>query len=205
MSLDANRTAVIFVGFQNDYFATNGILRGVVEEPDAVDRVLANAVNLIRAVHDTPLTLISTPIVLAPDYRAMAHPVGILNAMKEYGAFKEGSVGAETIPEFRAFGDRVEYVHGKVGFNAFAGTDLGTLLKSRGIDTALVCGMVTSLCIDSTGRAAYERGMEVGILRDCTSARTLSEHEFYCANIFPLYGRVLTSTEAIAELTPQAA
>ncbi|MEN9632838.1 MAG: hypothetical protein RL077_1242, partial [Verrucomicrobiota bacterium] len=26
-------TALILVGYQNDYFAANGILRGVIEEP----------------------------------------------------------------------------------------------------------------------------------------------------------------------------
>ena len=30
--MDPNTTALILVGYQNDYFASNGILRGVVEE-----------------------------------------------------------------------------------------------------------------------------------------------------------------------------
>jgi nicotinamidase-related amidase len=42
-------TALILVGYQNDYFAPQGILRGVVEEPDRVDRVLANTLAFIRA------------------------------------------------------------------------------------------------------------------------------------------------------------
>jgi nicotinamidase-related amidase len=203
--MDPRKTATIFVGYQNDYFAKDGILRGVVEEPTRVDEVLQNTLNFIRAVQHTPMTLISTPIVLAPDYRAMAHPVGILNSMKEFGAFKQGSQGAETIPEFLAFGDRITYVSGKVGFNAFAGTSLEETLKMRDIRTVFVCGVVTSLCIDSTGRAAYERGLDVSILSDCTSGRTAAEHEFYCANIFPLYGQARDSTQIIAELKSAAA
>ena len=38
----------ILVGFQNDYFAKNGILRGVVEEPNRVDEVLHNSLEFIR-------------------------------------------------------------------------------------------------------------------------------------------------------------
>lgn len=198
-------TAVILVGYQNDYFARDGILRGVIEDAASVDSVLASTLSFIRGVQDTPLTIISTPIVLTPDYRAMASPVGILNTIKESGAFKAGSPGAETIPELKAFGDRVLYVTGKVGFNAFSNTTLEDVLKQRGIRDVLVAGMVTSLCIDSTGRAAYERGYSVTILSDCTSARTNAEHNFYCHNVFPLYGQAASSDQILGELTRSAA
>ena len=193
-------TAVILVGYQNDYFAPNGILRGVVEEPNRVDAVLANSLALIRALAPTKATLIATPIVLDPEYRALANSVGILDTIKASGAFKAGTAGADTIPELAAFGDRITYVRGKVGFNAFSNTQLGDVLRDRGIRDVLVAGMVTSLCIDSTGRAAYERGYSVKILSDCTSARTRAEQDFFCKNIFPLYGGVIDSNQAAAEL-----
>ena len=80
--MNPQETAVVFVGYQNDYFAKDGILRGVVEEPHRVDEVLSNTLAFIEAVGPTTITLIATPIVLAPDYRAMAEPVGILYSMK---------------------------------------------------------------------------------------------------------------------------
>ncbi len=195
--MDPKKTALILVGFQNDYFAKDGILRGVVEEPNRVDTVLANALRFVDAMKDTGLTILSTPIVLEPDYRALASPVGILHAIKESGAFRAGTSGAETIPELLAFGDRVLYVTGKVGFNAFSNTRLDDVLRVGGITNVLVCGMVTSLCIDSTGRAAYERGYSVTIVSDCSSARTPAEQEFFCSSVFPLYGGVQTSTELV--------
>jgi nicotinamidase-related amidase len=188
-------TALILVGYQNDYFAPDGILRGVVEDPNRVDQVLEDSIAFITRAAPTEMTLISTPIVLDADYRALADPVGILNTIKESGAFKAGTDGAATIPELLAFGDRVEYISGKVGFNAFSNTTLEQVLEERGIHDVLVAGMVTSLCIDSTGRAAYERGYNVTILSDCTSGRTPGEQGFYCTNIFPLYGSVAVSSE----------
>ena len=86
---------------------------------------------------------------------------------------------------------------GKVGFNAFSNTRLDDVLRVGGITNVLVCGMVTSLCIDSTGRAAYERGYSVTIVSDCSSARTPAEQEFFCSSVFPLYGGVQTSTELV--------
>ena len=198
-------TALILVGYQNDYFAKDGILRGVVEEPNRVDTVLANSLAFIAAVARTPMTIISTPIVLEPDYRALANAVGILDKIKESGAFKAGTPGADTIPELLAYGDRITYVTGKVGFNAFSNTTLDAGLRQRGIKDVLVAGMITSLCIDSTGRAAYERGYAVTILSDCTSARTPAEQDFFCSTIFPLYGKAARSTDVLASLTAAAA
>ena len=200
--MNPNTTALILVGYQNDYFAKDGILRGVVENPTGVDTVLDNTLAFIRALAPTGATIISTPIVLSSDYRAMASPVGILNTMKEVGAFAEGTTGADTIAEFDEFGDRIVYVTGKVGFNAFSNTTLEDVLRDRGIENVLVCGMVTSLCIDSTGRAAYERGYNVTIVSDCSSGRTDTEHEFFCENVFPLYGRAASSTEILDEMAP---
>lgn len=202
--MNPDTTAMILVGFQNDYFAQDGVLRGVVEDSASVDSVLANTVAFITAMADSGVTMIATPIVLTADYRAMANPVGILNTMKEAGAFKEGSVGAKTIPEILAFGDRIQYVTGKVGFNAFANTALADVLQDKGITDVLVAGQVTSLCIDSTGRAAYERGYDVTILADCTSSRTTTEHDFFCDVVFPLYGRAKTTTDVLSELMESA-
>ncbi|MFN8622973.1 MAG: cysteine hydrolase family protein [Chloroflexota bacterium] len=199
--MDPRTTALVLVGYQNDYFAKDGILRPVIEAPNSVDMVLANTLELISAVAHTDMTIISTPIVLEPDYRALASPVGILNTIKESGAFKAGSIGAETIPELLAFGGRITYVTGKVGFNAFSNTSLDRVLRDRGIKDVLVAGMVTSLCIDSTGRAAYERGYNVTVVSDCTSARTAAEQSFFCSTIFPLYGAVADSRTLAQELT----
>ena len=197
-------TALILVGYQNDYFAANGILRGVVEEPNRVDAVFANTMALITGLISTAMTIIATPIVLEPNYRALANSVGILGTIKESGAFKVGSPGADDLPELAAFGERIIYVKGKVGFNAFSNTDLERVLQEGGIKNVLVAGMVTSLCIDSTGRAAYERGFSVTILSDCSSARTRSEQDFFCESVFPLYAGVLTSHEAMAQLRSMA-
>ncbi|MEI7859091.1 MAG: cysteine hydrolase family protein [Acidimicrobiales bacterium] len=202
--MNPDTTAMILVGFQNDYFAQDGVLRGVVEDSASVDSVLANTVAFITAMADSGVTMIATPIVLTADYRAMANPVGILNTMKEAGAFTEGSVGAKTIPEILAFGDRIQYVTGKVGFNAFANTALADVLQDKGITDVLVAGQVTSLCIDSTGRAAYERGYDVTILADCTSSRTTTEHDFFCDVVFPLYGRAKTTADVLNELMESA-
>ena len=196
--IEMDKTAVIFVGYQNDYFADDGILRAVIEESDRTNRILENSISLARGLRDTPATMIQTPIVFTEDYSELVNPVGILKTISEVKAFQAGTPGGDIIAEFKEFGDRIITVEGKRGLNAFASTELNDTLKDRGIEEVVLSGAVTSICIDSTGRAAHERGYRVSVLSDCTASRTPYEQDFYCENVFPLYAEVLTSGEFLS-------
>lgn len=196
----ASQTAVILVGFQNDYFSPSGILRRVVEDGQGVDRVRTSTLELLESLRETPVTMISTPILFTEDYLELTDPVGILKVIQEVGAFQRGSHGGATISELLEMGERILSVPGKRGLNAFSNTELESLLRARGITHVILAGVVTSICIDSTGRSAHERGFRVTVLSDCTAGRTRFEQDFYCREVFPLYADVKTSREILAEL-----
>lgn len=202
--MKAEHTAVVFIGYQNDYFAKDGILRGVIEEPGRAGQVLSNTLDLLEDLKDTPVTLVSTPILFTPDYSELVAPVGILKAIKEAGAFRAGTKGGETIGEFTAYGGRIIEVPGKRGLNAFSNTQLHPILQQNGITDVCLAGTVTSICIDSTGRAAFERGYAVHILSDCTAGRTVTEESFYCEAIFPLYAHVLDRHGLLSSLAARS-
>lgn len=162
--------------------------------------VLRNTVLLLEALRDTQATLVSTPIVFTPDYTELSDPVGILKAIKEVGAFKAGTSGCEVIAELQAFGDRILEVKGKRGLNAFSNTRLEAVLRENQVTDIVLAGAVTSICIDSTGRAGFEKGYSMHILSDCTASRTPVEQGFYCDTIFPLYAEVIESSTLISRL-----
>jgi len=193
-------TAVILIGYQNDYFSPDGILHAVVEESSRLTGTLDNTVALLRALAPTPALLIATPIIFTPDYSELEEPVGILASIKELGAFRAGSRGAETIEQLRHFGDRILEVPGKRGLNAFSNTSLDQVLQDHQIEDVIIAGAVTAICIDSGGRAAHERGYRVTILSDCISGRSHLEQDFYCEQIFPLYASVIDHPALLREM-----
>lgn len=195
--MNPEQTAIVLIGYQNDYFATDGILHNVIEESTKATNVVVNTVNLVQEVLPTPALIITTPIFFTSTYDELVEPVGILNVIKEYGAFQAGSKGSEMTPELVPFKDRITEVPGKRGLNAFSNTELNSLLRSRQITNFVLAGAVTSVCIDSTGRYAHELGYQVSVLSDCTSARTNFEQEFYCNNIFPLYANVISHEQLL--------
>ncbi|TLS76235.1 cysteine hydrolase [Mariprofundus erugo] len=196
--MQAKKTALILIGYQNDYFSKDGVLRPVIEMN--ADSVLENTLQLLQALQDTGVTMISTPILFTEDYHELHEPVGILKAVKDAGAFRRGTFGAEAIPEFRPYADRIIEVPGKRGLNAFAETGLDALLHERGIEDVVLAGAVTSICIDSTGRSAHERGFRVHMLKDATCGRTFLEQDFYCNQVFPLYADIWSCQNLISAL-----
>ncbi|MDH3363858.1 MAG: cysteine hydrolase [Gammaproteobacteria bacterium] len=194
------QTAIVLVGFQNDYFEPNGILRSVVEDNGGIDCVRAATLSLLRTVEDSQVMILSTPIQFTDDYSELVDPVGILKSIRECGAFRRDGPGGQTIAELEAMGTRIRHLPGKRGLNAFSNTDLEPVLRERGITNIVLAGVVTSVCIDSTGRSAHERGFSVTVLSDCTGGRTRYEQDFYCREVFPLYADVKTSAEIAAVL-----
>lgn len=57
--------------------------------------------------------------------------------------------------------------------NAFVGTDLEGQLRNAGIDQLVVAGMMTSMCVDATVRAAVDLGFAVTVVGDACAAPDL--------------------------------
>lgn len=198
--MQAENTALILIGYQNDYFANDGILKDVLDGSPTPGEVMHNTIELLQALESTAMPIFITPIVFTPNYSELTDATGILKAIKDVKAFQEGKIGSDISPEIAVFADRIVEVRGKRGLNAFYGTQLQQLLEDKGITHAVFAGVVTSVCIDSSARYAYEQGLSITILSDCTAGRTTTEQEFYCNNIFPIYAQVQTSAELLNSL-----
>jgi nicotinamidase-related amidase len=198
--MNPSQTALLLVGYQNDYFSPQGVLYKVIEESTRLNNVLCNTIDLLQSITSTPALTVTTPIFFSSTYEELTDPVGILKIIKESGAFQANTFGSETIAEIKPFEEHILEVPGKQGFNAFDRTNLDFLFKKKGIVNLVLAGAVTSICIDSTGRYAHERGYHVTVLSDCTSARTAFEQKFYCENIFPLYAEVMSHIDFLQRI-----
>jgi len=75
-----------------------------------------------------------------------------------------GEPGFELCPEIMPVGDETVLV--KCFCSAFQETEPAEVLAARGITRIAVCGMQTEYCIDTTCRAAFERGFLVTLVGD---------------------------------------
>ncbi|MFC5513479.1 isochorismatase family protein [Massilia jejuensis] len=85
-------------------------------------------------------------------------------------------------------------------WGAFYGTELDQLLRRRHIKTLILGGIVTNLGVESTARAAYDRGYALVFAEDAMSGLTAEAHHAACKNTFRAMGRVRTTAELIDAL-----
>ena len=87
-----------------------------------------------------------------------------------------GEPGHDIVPEL--YPKDGEPVIDKPGKGAFYQTDLELMLKNRGIDTLLVCGVTTEVCVNTTVREANDRGFRCIVISDCCASYFPEFHEF---------------------------
>jgi nicotinamidase-related amidase len=199
-SYDPAKTAVLLVGYQRDWFDSDGLFNSVIEESSALSGTVANTVALLDTAVESGMTVISAPIAFSEFYNELENPIGILKMIKEAEAFKAGTKGAETIDAISKFGEWIVDVPGRIGFNAFSNTELAQVLQAKGIETVVVCGAVTSLCVNATGMKASE-DYDVVVLSDCVSGRTQVEHDMFCNELFPYFAEVMDHKSFIQNIS----
>ena len=73
-------------------------------------------------------------------------------------------------------------------------------LRRRGIDTIVLCGVSTSIGVDTTAREAFQHGYNQIFSIDAMTASTKEEHDYVCKYIFPKIGKLRTTEEIVLSL-----
>jgi nicotinamidase-related amidase len=101
-----------------------------------------------------------------------------------------------------------EAVLEKAAPNGFVETGLESELRSRGIDELVVAGMMSSMCVDATVRAAVDLGFTATVVHDGCAAPNLqfqgedvpgaSVHAAFMAALASAYATVVSADELVA-------
>jgi nicotinamidase-related amidase len=105
---------------------------------------------------------------------------------------------SELVPEIRL--QSGDHVVAKRQWGAFYGTNLEQHLRRRDVRTIVLAGIATNFGVESTARAAFDRGYEIVFAENAMSTVSPEAHNFVTQNIFPRMGRVRTTEEILAAL-----
>lgn len=112
-----------------------------------------------------------------------------------------GEPGHDIIPDLQPRDG--EPVIDKPGKGAFYATELGAVLEARGIDTLIVCGVTTEVCVHTTVREANDRGYRCVVVGDACGSYIPAFHEAGLAMITAqggIFGWVSDSSSVVAAL-----
>jgi nicotinamidase/pyrazinamidase len=125
-------------------------------------RIVPKLQSLVADCHRHSVPVIYANDALMPDdflFRSRMKPHGI-----------RGTMGAEVIDELRP--TPVDLIVHKRRFSAFFKTDLEVSLRQWGIDTVVVAGVSTEICVLTTAYDAVCHGFEAIVLEDCCASRS---------------------------------
>jgi nicotinamidase-related amidase len=86
----------------------------------------------------------------------------------------------------------------KKGASGFFGTNLASILVSRGIDSVVLCGATTSGCVRATAVDLLQHGWPTIVPRECVGDRAQSPHEANLFDIQAKYADVVGLEDALA-------
>jgi len=85
-------------------------------------------------------------------------------------------------------------------WGAFYGTELDLQLRRRKVTGIVMCGIATSIGVESTARDAFERGYNLTFASDAMTDLFEDAHQNALNLIFPRIGEIGTTAEILAKL-----
>ena len=178
-SIDLDKTALVIIDMQRDFLEPGGFGAALGNDVTRLQAAVEPCRAVLAAARKVGLLVIHTREGHRPDL-SDAPPLKVergdpalrIGAQGPMGRILvRGEPGHDIIPELYPVAG--EPVIDKPGKGAFCQTDLELMLRNRGIETLLVCGVTTEVCVNTTVREANDRGFRCIVLSDC------------CASYFP--------------------
>lgn len=190
MALDPQKTALLVIDVQNEYFD------GQWPIPDG-EAALYRIEQAIDASHRAGATVIY-----------IQHEV----LRPERGIFLRGTHGFELHPRLQPRPNDPQIVKNYPG--AFTKTNLMDVLHEHGLNTLIISGYMTHMCCDTTAREGFQRDFQVLFLSDATATRdgehptlgSVGHRDLHKATLITqasMFAQVLPTNELTAVLSTQ--
>src|SRR5499425_2253639 len=191
---DPRVAALIVVDVQNDFVSPEGSAGKRGEDVSAALTMVPNLLRLINEARRVGLTVV---YIRTTHSEWTDTPSWIYRSSQKSGlnTCREGTWGAELYEGVAPLpGERVVIKH---RYSAFINTDLNTVLKAKNVESVLVTGVATNVCVETTARDAYMYDYYVTLVEDCSAASNEAMHKATVQNISEHFGLVVKSDEII--------
>lgn len=204
------RTALIAIDMQRDFLEPGGFGETLGNDVSRLTRVIEPLFALMSVARERGMLVIHTREGHRPDLSdapkaklERGAPSLRIGAPGPMGRILiRGEPGHDIVPRLAPRAG--EPVIDKPGKGAFYATDLHTILRNRGIDTLIVCGVTTEVCVHTTVREANDRGFRCVVPADCCGSYFPEFHEMGLMMIKAqggIFGWVSDSARLIAALS----
>lgn len=205
MSGDFGRPALIVVDVQNDFVAPGGKTGTAGHDMSPLLGAVSCINGLIEAARAAAVPVVYVRVTHSPTvdnaaYRARYAARGMV---VDDLLCADGTWGAELYTELTS-PTADELVITKHVYDGFAVPELAAHLQTLGVDTAIVTGVVTELCVMGTAAGAFEHGFHVVVPSDAAGSLNPTASAAALDLISHYYGRVVTVGDVTAEFAARS-
>jgi ureidoacrylate peracid hydrolase len=189
---DPRHTALLIIDLQNDFCHPDGLAARAGNDVGDIAAMLPELERLCAAARRAGVRLIY--VRQTHDDWNDSGPRRALPRYKTFYPCREGSWGAQFWGLVPGADD---YVLTKHRQSAFVGTPLDLVLRSQGIQSLVLTGTNTHVCVDCTARDGFQRDYYVVVVSDCTATGTSKpeQQQAALANHSGRYGWVASAAE----------
>jgi nicotinamidase-related amidase len=200
------RAALLVVDMQNDFVRAGAPME--VPDARATIPVIESLATRFRARH---APVIFTRFVAGPERTLLwnwspqcAPPTCACwrDKRRSYSDIRGERLAFEVIDELPA--GPGDHVVDKYGYSAFHDTILPQILKAEAIETLVVTGTVTQICVEDTVHGAFHSGYPTIVVADAVSSYDRELHAAALRGIAAKFGWVAPSSDVLAALASPA-
>lgn len=168
-------TAVVVVDLQNAFCHLSGSLGRLGLDTTALARVVSPCHRIIEAARVAGVRVIFTALGFLPDYSDAGRSVReIQTSLCDVGGLVRGTWDAAIVEGLTQPGDVIVEKHRA---DSFLGGALEHQLIEGDIESVILCGVTTSVCVVGTARAAAERDFRTIVAEDAVADLSEVAHQ----------------------------
>jgi len=183
IGINPERTAVIVIDMQRDFLEPGGFGESLGNDVSLLTKTIEPIKSLLAGARKRKMLVIHTREGHRPDLSdapkakvERGAPSVRIGAPGPMGRILiRGEPGQDIIPELYPL--EGEPIIDKPGKGAFYATDLQSILVNKGIESLIVCGVTTEVCVHTTVREANDRGYRCIVPGDCCGSYFPEFHE----------------------------
>jgi len=209
-TLKPERTALLVIDMQRDFLQPEGYAAQAGLDILPLRAAIAPVASVLRAARSAKLTIVHTREGHVPDLSDC--PPYKLERSRKAGAeigsrgplgrlLVRGEAGHDFVDDLKPLAG--EIVIDKPGYSAFEHTVLQQVLTTRGIETLLITGITTEVCVSSTLRSAADRGYRCITIGDACASGDPALHRAALAMIGVeggIFGEVAATAAVVKRL-----
>ncbi|UFT99173.1 cysteine hydrolase [Radiobacillus kanasensis] len=191
--VDPKHTALMVIDMQNDYCHEEGYLAKQGLDVSMVPKMIQPLKETIEEAekNSVPVIYVRTVHQDSTDSETWTRR---LKDKNQSGLCRKGTWGASF---FHLEPKKKDVVVTKHRYSAFIHTRLESVLRTYGVETIVLAGVSTNICVESTARDGFMLDYDVVMLSDCTGAFSQKEHDMAVENVDKYFGSVSASEDVI--------